>query len=121
MLKLRRQNELGVSFMEGLQLKELVWESLVLVATGMIMLRISGRKSISQMTVAQTVVMLSIGNIIIQPIIETSVIRTIIASAIFISFMIFMEYLQVRFNFVENLITGKAKIVIQDGEIVIDN
>lgn len=100
---------------------KLIINSLILVAFGTIILRISGRKSISQMTVAQTVVMISIGSIIIQPIIEDSITRTIIASIVFVGFMMLSEYLQIRFNFIENLITGKAKIVIQDGKIIVDN
>lgn len=100
---------------------KLIIESIILVLTGVIILRISGRKSISQMTIAQTVVMISIGSIIIQPIIEESIKRTIIAAAVFAASMIFMEYLQIRSNTLEKLLTGKAKVVIQDGEIVVMN
>jgi len=99
----------------------LIRNSLILIAFGTIILRISGRKSISQMTVAQTVVMISIGSIIIQPIIEDSITRTVIASTVFVGFMMLTEYLQIKFNFIENLITGKAKTVIEDGEIIVDN
>ena len=87
----------------------------------MAILRISGRKSISQMTIAQTVVMISVGSIIIQPIIEDSVFRTTIAASVFVFFMMFIEYLQIKFNFLEKIITGKARIVIQDGQIVVAN
>ncbi|MPW26733.1 DUF421 domain-containing protein [Alkalibaculum sp. M08DMB] len=99
----------------------LIKESIILVLTGVILLRISGRKSISQMTIAQTVVMISIGSIIIQPIIEDSIKRTAIAAAVFVTSMMLMEYLQVRYNFIEKLLTGKSKIVIKDGEIVLTN
>jgi len=99
----------------------LIRDSLILVAFGTLILRISGRKSISQMTIAQTVVMISIGSIIIQPIIEDSVTRTVIASTVFVGFMMLTEYLQVKFNFIENFITGKAKPVIEDGVIIVDN
>ncbi|KAB3531298.1 DUF421 domain-containing protein [Alkaliphilus pronyensis] len=100
---------------------QLIMESLILIVSGMLILRIAGRKSISQMTIAQTVVMISVGAIIIQPIIEDSIQRTIIAATVFVVFMIFVEYLQVKFDFIENLITGKAKIVIEDGIIVESN
>lgn len=96
-------------------------ESFLLVVGGVLLLRIAGRKSISQMTLAQTVVMISIGAIIIQPIIEDSLTRTFIAASIFIATLIMMEYLQLKFNAVEKFITGKAKIVIENGEIVISN
>ncbi|MDL4839133.1 DUF421 domain-containing protein [Aquibacillus rhizosphaerae] len=97
-----------------------IFNSFFLVFAGVFLLRIAGRKSISQMTLAQTVIMISIGSIIIQPIIETSVTRTIIATSIFIFSLILIEWLQIKFNFIEKLITGKSKIVIQDGQIQFD-
>ncbi|MBU8768972.1 DUF421 domain-containing protein [Cytobacillus oceanisediminis] len=96
---------------------DFLWESVLLIFSGVLLLRVAGRKSISQMTLAQTVVMISIGTIIIQPIIETSVWKTIVAAAILIGSLILMEYLQVKFNFIEKFITGKSKIVIEDGKL----
>ena len=93
------------------------WKALILIIAGILLLRLSGRKSISQMTVPQTVVMISIGQIIVQPIVETKVWRAIGGAAIFIAVLIVTELLQVHFNFFENLITGKAKVVIEDGII----
>ncbi|WP_174495162.1 DUF421 domain-containing protein [Salirhabdus euzebyi] len=95
----------------------LIWNSLLLVFAGVLLLRIAGRKSISQMTLAQTVVMISIGSIIIQPIVETSVARTLVATAIFILALIIMEYLQLKFNVIEKFISGKSKIMVKDGNI----
>jgi uncharacterized membrane protein YcaP (DUF421 family) len=46
-----------------------IWKPFLLIISGILLLRISGRKSISQMTLAQTVVMISIGTIIVQPIV----------------------------------------------------
>ncbi|MCS0671234.1 DUF421 domain-containing protein [Cytobacillus firmus] len=94
-----------------------IWESVLLIFSGVLLLRVAGRKSISQMTLAQTVVMISIGTIIIQPIVETSVWKTIVAAAILIGSLILMEYLQVKFNFFEKFITGKSKIVIENGKL----
>ncbi|WP_077623862.1 DUF421 domain-containing protein [Sediminibacillus massiliensis] len=95
-----------------------VIKSIILVLAGILLLRISGRKSISQMTLAQTVIMISIGSIIIQPIIETSVTRTIIVAAIFIMTLVVIEWLQVRVNAVETFITGKSKVMIQNGQLM---
>lgn len=73
------------------------------------------------MSLAQTVVMISIGSIIIQPLVESSVWRTLLAASMFILALIVMEYLQVKFNFMENFITGKSKIVIEQGELKTKN
>jgi len=92
-----------------------LWHSVVLILSGIILLRIAGRKSISQMTHTQTIVMISIGTLIVQPIVENSVIKAIAASTIFVATILLLEYLQLKWDFFENLITGKAKVVIKDG------
>ncbi len=100
---------------------DFIWESVLLVIVGFLFLRVSGRKSIAQMTVTTTVIMISIGSIIVQPIIEDSVPKTIISIAIFIGVLILVEFLQVHFNGLEKLFTGKAKSVIENGQINIEN
>ncbi len=97
------------------------WEAFVLIIAGVILLRISGRKSIAQMTSTQTVVMISIGTIIVQPIIEYSLFKTLIAAAIFTMTLIMMEWIQMRSNIAEKMLTGKAKIVIENGQLHIEN
>lgn len=94
-----------------------VIRALILVFAGTILLRISGRQSISQMTSPQLVVILSIGAIIIEPINASSVSRTLLAVGAFIGALVLMEYLQVKSNFIESLISGKSAIVIENGEI----
>jgi len=106
---------------ERVIMMQFVWDAILLIFVGSVLLRISGRKSIAQMTIAQTVVMISIGTIITQPIVEKSVWKTIVAAIIFIVFLLLTEYLKLKFNFVEKLLSGKAKVVIQDGKIVTDN
>ncbi|MGO1712792.1 MAG: DUF421 domain-containing protein [Senegalia sp. (in: firmicutes)] len=100
---------------------DFIWNSLILLIVGVFFLRISGRKSISQMTIAHTVIMISIGSLIVQPIAEKSVTKTVIIAAIFIVFTIILELLQVKINLMEKIITGKSLIVIDDGNINIEN
>ncbi|MDA1782667.1 DUF421 domain-containing protein [Bacillus cereus] len=98
-----------------------IWESFVLILAGIFLLRIAGRKSISQMTLAQTVVMISIGTIIVQPIVEKSIIKAIVGAAIFVISVVILEYLQLKSNAFEKFITGKSKIVIENGTLNIQN
>lgn len=98
-----------------------IWQSFLLIGVGILLLRIAGRKSISQMTLAQTIVMISIGTIIVQPIVEKSVIKAIIGAAIFVASIIIVEFLEVRFNSFEKFITGKSKIVVENGTLHISN
>lgn len=92
-------------------------KSIILVACGFLLLRMAGRKSISQMTVGQTVVMISIGSIIIEPIATDRMYNTLVASLTFIIFLILTEYLEVNFPIAENFLTGKSKVLIEDGKI----
>ncbi|MEB1807791.1 MAG: DUF421 domain-containing protein [Bacillaceae bacterium] len=100
---------------------DFIWKSVLLVMTGFLFLRISGRKSIAQMTITTTIVMISIGAIIVQPIIEDSVSKTIISIGIFIGVLILIEFLQVKYNALEKLFTGKAISVIENGKVNLEN
>ncbi|MEC0167090.1 DUF421 domain-containing protein [Paenibacillus graminis] len=95
----------------------LIWKCMFLVLTGILLLRLSGRKSIAQMNVATTVIMISIGELIAQGIIEKSVWRAIAAVALFLAVLVVLELLEIRFIRIQNLITGKAVVIINDGQL----
>ncbi|WP_240468546.1 DUF421 domain-containing protein [Gracilibacillus sp. YIM 98692] len=97
-----------------------IWKAMLMVFIGFLFLRFVGRKSVSQMTIATTVVLISVGSIIIQPVVNQSVWNTVIATGVFIAFLIVTEYLTMKFNVLEKLITGKSKVVIKNGEIDIN-
>ncbi|RHW38122.1 DUF421 domain-containing protein [Neobacillus notoginsengisoli] len=99
---------------------DFVWNSFILIIAGIVFMRIAGRKSISQMTLAQTVVMLSIGTIIVEPIVEASLLKTLAGVGIFIFSVVILEIIQMKSNFLERLITGKSKVVIRDGKIDVE-
>ena len=98
-----------------------IWKSAFLVIAGMILLRVAGRKSISQMSVATTVIMISIGTTIVQPIANNQLWRAVGSAAIFIAALLIIEYLQIKFNWLENLMSGRSKIVIENGQIISKN
>ncbi|MFT9596815.1 DUF421 domain-containing protein [Mesobacillus sp.] len=96
---------------------DFIWKAFVLIVSGILLLRVAGRKSISQMTLAQTIVMISIGTIIVQPIVEKSVWKAIIGAAVFVAAILIMETMELKMNFFEKFITGKSKVVIQNGQL----
>lgn len=98
-----------------------IWKALVLIIVGMLVLRLAGRKSISQMTIPTTIAMISIGTIIVQPIADHSILITIVAAAVFIGVLIVVEWLQVRWGALERLIKGPAVIVIEEGQLQAKN
>lgn len=98
-----------------------IWKSAFLVVAGMVLLRIAGRKSISQMSVATTVIMISIGTTIVQPIANNQLWKAIGSAAIFIISLIIIEYLQLKFDWFEKLMSGRSKVVIENGQIMQKN
>ncbi|MGG6311412.1 DUF421 domain-containing protein [Paenibacillus macerans] len=98
-----------------------IWKSTVLALSGMVLLRVAGRKSISQMTVATTVIMISIGTTIVQPIANHEMGKAVGSAAIFIVWLIFLEYLQLKWDWFERIMSGRAVTVIEDGQIITQN
>lgn len=98
-----------------------IWKSVLLVLIGMILLRIAGRKSISQMSVATTVIMISIGTTIVQPIANHELGKAIGSAAVFIATLLIVEQLQMKFNFFERIMSGRSKVVVEDGTVIIPN
>jgi len=89
------------------------WEAFVLIIAGVILLRISGRKINRTNDLNSNRCHDFHRTIIVQPIIENSLFKTLIGAAIFTLTLILMEWLQIRFNLIEKMLTGKAKIVIE--------
>ncbi|WP_342043848.1 DUF421 domain-containing protein [Bacillus sp. OTU2372] len=98
-----------------------ILKSFILFFTGVVLLRIAGIKSIAQMTLAQTIVMISLGHLIVEPIVEVSMIKAIGGAIIFVVSILIVEYIQLHFNPFEKLIMGKTKIVIENGELNVKN
>lgn len=98
-----------------------IWDSFILIIAAMILLRIAGRKSIAQMSVVTTVIIISIGTTIVQPIANHNIYKAVGSAAIFIATLLIIEYLQVKFNWFEKIMTGTSKIVIENGHIIHEN
>jgi len=77
-------------------------------------LRLGGRKSISQMTITQTIVMVGIDSLLIQPLSGHNLIITLIISLMFTLLMIVTEYLEIKFDLLETFFTGKTVMVIEN-------
>ncbi len=98
-----------------------VWKSILIVIVGSLVLRLAGRKSISQLTVSQTVIMISIGNLMIQPVSNRNIFVTFLIAMLLVLVLIFMEFIQMKNDKFENFITGKGILVIDNGVIIEKN
>ncbi|PWA10369.1 DUF421 domain-containing protein [Pueribacillus theae] len=93
----------------------LIWQTVLIFIVGTVLLRIGGRKSISQMTIPETVIVIAIGTLIIQPVTGNGLWVTFVLAAVLIACLILTEYIELTFNKSESLITGKAVPVIENG------
>lgn len=98
-----------------------IWKAILIIVAGVLLLRISGRKSISQMTIAQTVIMISIGSLLIQPVSGKSIWTTFGVAALLIGTLVFIEFMQLKWDKAETFFSGKSKVVIENGQIVEKN
>ena len=99
----------------------LIWQTMFIFIFGILALRIAGRKSLAQTTVAETVVMIAIGTVLIEPLVGKDIWRTIAAVTVIVITLYILEYLQLKWPFLEQMFTGKAVIVIEEGHIQIEN
>lgn len=98
-----------------------MWQTILIFYTGRFLLRIGGRKSISQMTITQVIVMVGIGSLLIQPVAGKGLFHTFAVGFLIILLMIITEFLEMKFDILETLSTGKAVMVIENGEVNIKN
>lgn len=94
-----------------------IWKAILIVIAGTFLLRLAGRKSISQMTLPQTVIMIGIGSLLIQPVSGENIWITLAVGTLLIITLFFMEYIQVKGNIFEKIITGKSKVLIENGTV----
>ncbi|MGM0901663.1 MAG: DUF421 domain-containing protein [Bacillota bacterium] len=94
-----------------------IWKAMVIVVGGVLILRLAGRKSISQLTVAQTVMMIAVGSLIIQPVSERNIWITMLITLLMVITLLFIEYLVLKFDALEGFFYGQSVIVVEKGEI----
>ncbi|MDA1476944.1 DUF421 domain-containing protein [Bacillus changyiensis] len=98
-----------------------VWKAVVIVIGGVLILRLAGRKSISQLTVAQTVMMIAVGSLIIQPVNDRNIWITMIVTFLMTLTLLLIEYMTLKFDAFESFIYGKSVLVVENGQINISH
>lgn len=94
-----------------------VWKAFLIFVVGTLILRIGGRKSISQMSISQTIVMIGMGSLLVQPVAQEGLLITFGAAFLLVVLMIISELLQTKIDSIETLISGKSVIVIENGNL----
>lgn len=88
---------------------------IILFIMAVVLIRLTGRRSISQMTIAQTVLMISIGAIIVEPFADKDIRKTVIAAIIFVVLLIIFELCSFYSKFFKKLAVGEPKVIIRNG------
>lgn len=88
---------------------------IILFIMAVVLIRLTGRRSISQMTIAQTVLMISIGAIIVEPFSDKDIKKTAAAAIIFVVLLIIFEICSFYFKFFKKLAVGEPKVIIRNG------
>ncbi|PAO70327.1 DUF421 domain-containing protein [Bacillus sp. X2(2017)] len=94
-----------------------IWKSIVVVAGGVLILRLAGRKSVSQLTVAQTVMMIAVGSLIIQPVGNRNIWITMVITFLMVLTLLFIEYIVLKSDALETFIYGKSLTVVENGKV----
>lgn len=98
-----------------------IWQAILIFLVGTLILRIGGRKSISQMTISQTIVMIGLGSLLIQPVSGKGLLVTFLAASLLTIMMIITEYFEIKVDALETIFSGKAVVVIRNGQLDISN
>ncbi|WP_332631594.1 DUF421 domain-containing protein [Halalkalibacter flavus] len=98
-----------------------IWKAIVIVFGGVLILRLAGRKSISQLTVAQTVMMVAVGSLIIQPVGDRNIWITMLITLLLVLTLLFIEYIVLKFDVLECFFYSKSVIVVEDGKLNEEN
>ncbi|MDZ5471500.1 DUF421 domain-containing protein [Bacillus sp. 31A1R] len=94
-----------------------IWKAIVIVFGGVLVLRVAGRKSISQLTVAQTVMMVAVGSLIIQPVNHRNIWVTLLITFIMVLTLIIIEFLALKFDKLESFFYSKSIMIIENGQM----
>lgn len=88
---------------------------IILFITAVILIRLTGRRSIAQMTIAQTVMMISIGAIIVEPFADKDIKKTIMAAIIFVVLLIVFEICAFYSKTFKKWVVGEPIVIIRKG------
>ncbi|EJS68993.1 DUF421 domain-containing protein [Bacillus cereus] len=96
----------------------ILFESIILILTGIIVLKMTGSKSVSQMTRAEIIIVVSIGRIIVEPVLSRKVMPSIVAAVIFSSILFLIHFLELKSQKVEQFLNGSSIVIVENGVII---
>lgn len=102
-------------------MKQAILFAVIMIIIGFMAMRIVGRKSLSKMTIAQSVIMIAIGSILVEPVKQDKVYLTVISIFVFVIVLMLLEWLTYYSEKFEKWFIGDRKVIIKDGVILQKN
>ncbi|PFJ17168.1 hypothetical protein COD67_04160 [Bacillus cereus] len=99
----------------------ILFESIILIFTGVFALKITGSKSVGQMTRAEIIIVVSIGRIIVEPVLSRKVIPSILVAIIFSIVLLIIHFLELNSRKMEHFLNGSSIVIVENGEILKKN
>ncbi|CAH8713475.1 DUF421 domain-containing protein [Paenibacillus thiaminolyticus] len=96
-------------------------EALIVLLTGFILLRILGKKTVGEMTGLEIITLLAMASMIGHAVKGDGLVKTIITLCVYVSLLLVVQYLALRFNWVEKWFMGRATLIIKDGQVITEN
>lgn len=86
-----------------------------------LILRLGGRKSISQMTIPQLAIIISLGAILGGEVTGKGVFQSIVATVTFVGFLMVTVWITLHWNGAEKALKGQAIHIISEGKLMVKN
>ncbi|WP_438432698.1 DUF421 domain-containing protein [Gorillibacterium sp. sgz500922] len=99
----------------------IIGNTILLACIGTFFLRIAGRKSISQMTIPQIMILLATGTVLGSEVSGKGMANTIGVLGTFILILILIEWMTLRSKRIEAILNGESVPVIQEGKLEMAN
>jgi uncharacterized membrane protein YcaP (DUF421 family) len=98
-------------------------ETLFIAIAVMFLVEFAGRKAVAGLTMTQFIITITIGEVVLMPVIEEdfSFFKAVTVIIVLVLFLILLEWLELKFNAIENLLSHKSKIVYEEGKFNIKN
>lgn len=89
----------------------------LILISGVVLLRITGKRSIAQLTVPEAVFMIAIGTVLVQPIAQKSEWSAVYGGGLLAVGMIVISYLQIWLPWLRKWIYGVPSVLVENGQM----
>ncbi|MFE8699581.1 DUF421 domain-containing protein [Cytobacillus sp. FJAT-54145] len=96
-------------------------QAVVYITAAIILLRVGGKRAISQTTPSEVVLMIGIGTVLVHPLKEENSWESVYNGSLIILGLIFVSYLQILIPKTKKWIMGEPLLLIEEGRVIEKN